>query len=46
MAVTLYLELWRALPDLPGPDLRQAARWTKMLIAEARSLGAPSPIVS
>ena len=45
MCVTLFTELWRQLPTLPELDLARALRWQTALVAEARLLGAPAPVL-
>jgi len=41
MAITLFLELWALLPNVPQPDADELRRWRTTMLDEARKLGAP-----
>lgn len=43
MALALFVELWRVLPDVPPIDPVRAARWTDAVLRQAAALGAPVP---
>src|SRR5947207_1486143 len=44
MAITLFLELWMLLPNVPQVDQRERLKWTTALFEEARRYGAPAPV--
>jgi hypothetical protein len=43
MAVTLFLELWMLLPNVPQADSVQLLGWTNRMLVEARKHVAPPP---
>jgi hypothetical protein len=43
MAITLFLELWMLLRNVPAADPVQRLGWTTRMIAEAQKHGAPAP---
>jgi uncharacterized protein DUF5677 len=43
VAITLFLELWMLLPNVPESDPLQRLEWTSRMTAEAQNHGAPSP---
>lgn len=44
MAVTLFIELWRALPTVAPLDAKTMFDWTTGLIRQATALGASFPV--
>jgi hypothetical protein len=44
MAITLFVELWALLPNVPQADSAQRRGWTSRMLKEARRHGAPSPV--
>ena len=44
MGVTLFIELWRALPTVAPLDPRTMLEWTTGLIRQATAIGAPFPV--
>lgn len=43
IAISLFIELRRALPHLPSPDITEQLDWIRRLLDEAQRHGAPSP---